>query len=76
MEPAHAGLAYAGFPSCRPTRPGRSLSNFFEEPEDRTTTSPTPETVPQAATCPPGYLPADLNGDGTIESCVEAQAPA
>ena len=80
-EPAHAGLAYQGFPTCQPTRPGRSLDRFFEpdrpdRPEVDTTdpTEPAPEN-PVTATCPAGYLPADLDGDGQIESCVEVQSP-
>ncbi len=75
-EPAHNGLTYTGFPTCEPTRAGRSLANFFEpEPEVVTTDSPTPTPVPPAVTCPAGYLPGDLNGDGIAESCVAVAPP-
>lgn len=78
-EPAHEGLTYTGFPICRPTRPGRSLDRFFDPQPDPTTTSPTPSTPstpgPAAVTCPAGYLPGDLNGDGVAESCVPVSVP-
>jgi hypothetical protein len=30
---------------------------------------------PVTISCPAGYLPGDLDGDGEVESCVAAQAP-
>jgi penicillin-binding protein 1A len=78
MEPAHAGFSYQGFPACQPTRPGRSLDRFFEpdQPEGPTAdpTAP-PATNPTTLTCPVGYLPGDLNGDGTPEACVPVDSP-
>jgi membrane peptidoglycan carboxypeptidase len=73
-EPAHNGLAYTDFPTCEPTRPGRDLARYFDpEPEEPTTTTvdPTAPTV----TCPAGYLPGDLDGDGVVESCVAVDTP-
>jgi penicillin-binding protein 1A len=83
-EPAHEGLSYTGFPTCQPTRPGRSLSNFFEDPRDPstgstdipTTSEPTESIPPASISCPPGYLPGDLNGDGILDSCVGTTSPA
>jgi len=83
-EPAHAGFTYQGFPTCQPTRPGRSLANFFEEPDDPSTGQPsTPDPTdptldpqqPVQISCPPGYLPGDLNGDAQLDSCVLAPQP-
>ncbi len=76
-EPAHNGLAYTGFPTCNPTRSGRDLGSFFEpEPEVTTTESPTSDPpLPPTITCPAGYLPGDLDGDGTPESCVRVATP-
>jgi penicillin-binding protein 1A len=75
-EPAHNGLTYTDFPTCDPTRPGRSLASFFEPDSEVTTTSETPfPPSPTAVTCPAGYLPGDLDGDGTAESCVPVATP-
>jgi penicillin-binding protein 1A len=78
-EPAHAGYAYQGFPACRRTRPGRSLDHFFEPDRPEVTTSdptqPSPDN-PVTVTCPAGYLPGDLDGDGQIEACVPVETPA
>ncbi len=51
-EPAHNGLTYTGFPTCSPTRSGRSLADFFDpDPEVNTTDSlpPTPLHRPSPA---------------------------
>ena len=73
-EPAHNGLAYTDFPTCEPTRPGRDLARYFDpEPEDPTTTTVDP--APPTVTCPAGYLPGDLDGDGVVESCVAVDTP-
>jgi penicillin-binding protein 1A len=77
-EPAHAGFSYQSFPTCQPTRPGRSLDRFFEpdQPPEVTTSDPTepaPEN-PVTISCPAGYLPGDLDGDGNVESCVATPA--
>jgi penicillin-binding protein 1A len=75
MEPAHQGLAYTDFPTCRPTRPGRNLANPFggrggEDPGSGSESpAPPPPTTPTAV-CPPDYTPADLDADGQIDSCV------
>ena len=75
-EPAHNGLTYTDFPTCNPTRPGRSLANFFEpDAEAPTTDQPTSTPTPAVVTCPAGYLPGDLDGDGNAESCVPVATP-
>ncbi len=77
-EPAHEGYSYAGFPECDQTRAGRSLRSFFDpepDPDDEVTTTTPEETDPVDVTCPPGYLPGDLNGDGILESCVAVTPP-
>jgi penicillin-binding protein 1A len=75
-EPAHEGYAYAGFPECERTRAPRNLRSFFEpEPEEDDTPTATTEPAPVDVTCPPGYLPGDLNGDGILESCVAVTPP-
>jgi penicillin-binding protein 1A len=82
-EPAHAGFSYQGFPTCQRTRPGRSLDRFFEPdrpPSDPASPSPPSGEAPPATTvtvtCPAGYLPGDLDGDGAVESCVAVDQPA
>ncbi|HET9542543.1 MAG TPA: transglycosylase domain-containing protein [Acidimicrobiales bacterium] len=73
-EPAHNGLAYTDFPTCEPTRPGRDLARYFDpEPEEPTTTTVDPATP--TVTCPAGYLPGDLDGDGVVDSCVAVDTP-
>lgn len=77
-EPAHAGYSYQGFPTCRRTRPGRSLDRFFEpdRPQIDTAdpTEPGPDN-PVTVSCPAGYLPGDLDGDGVVETCVPVEEP-
>jgi penicillin-binding protein 1A len=79
-QPAHEGLAYTGFPGCNPTRPGRSLDRFFDPEPDispgGSAPAPAPAPAPAAVTCPAGYLPGDLDGDGDAESCVPVESPA
>jgi membrane peptidoglycan carboxypeptidase len=70
-EPAHEGLTYTGFPECQRTRPGRSLADIFGPPPRPDTGDREPDN-PFPVTCPTGFLPADLNQDGVVESCVAA----
>jgi penicillin-binding protein 1A len=67
-QPAHTLSPYEAFPSCSAPRRGQDFTRFFtDEPDDE----PDDEiTDPSQAVCPPGAVPADLDQDGTIESCL------
>jgi len=74
-EPAHRNLAYTAFPACNPTRSGRNLNSFFGgDPATPAPTAPS-DTPATGISCPAGYLPGDLNGDGAPESCVPVATP-
>jgi hypothetical protein len=70
-QPAHTLSAYKAFPSCTSPRAGRDLTKFFTGGDDEET-----DGSLDSAVCPDGYLPADLDGDGAIESCVLIDTPA
>jgi membrane peptidoglycan carboxypeptidase len=69
-QPAHTLSAFKAFPSCTAERSGRDLTKFFTGGDDEETDDSLNTPV-----CPDGYLPADLDGDGAIESCVLTDTP-
>jgi penicillin-binding protein 1A len=73
-QPAHTLSPFKPFPSCTPDRGGQDFTRFFTDEPD----TDTGDDAPAQAVCPDGSLPADLDQDGTIESCIvfESQAPA
>ena len=66
MAAAHTLAPIEAFPECEPTRPGRAIdripdfrglgSGGDEVPVDDG--SSTPQSVPAAQSCPPGFIPA------------------
>jgi membrane peptidoglycan carboxypeptidase len=74
-EPAHAGYAYQGFPTCERTRPGRALDRFFEDPNDPSTGggNPPPDTgTPDTPDVPPPVI----NQPPAAISCAQGSYPA
>ena len=73
-QPAHTLSPFKPFPSCSADRGGQDFTRFFtggDDPED----DPDDDGDPAQALCPPGAIPADLDQDGTIESCVTFEEP-
>ena len=81
-QPAHTLSPYKPFPSCTAARSGQDFTKFFgdvdeDREDDEEGAAPATDQAPTQAVCPPGALPADLDQDGSIESCItfEPEAP-